>query len=79
MAFPINPPEYEGEEVEQRKEETIEQFWIEQFVIVAVAELASPINPPEEQEGEVAEIEQFWIEQFVIVVVELAYPINPPE
>ena len=24
-------------------------------------------------------IEQFWTEQFVIVIIELAFPINPPE
>ena len=56
------------------EEEVIEQFWTEQFVIViVVAELAYPINPPEEEEEEIEdeeEIEQFWTEQFVIVVAE---------
>ena len=44
--WPTKPPEVEEEE-EEEEEEEIEQFWTEQFVIVVVAELAYPINPPE--------------------------------
>ena len=63
----------------EEEEEVIEQFWTEQFIIIAVTELEAPINPPEEEEFEEEVIKQFWTEQFVIVVAELTYPINPPE